>query len=706
MLIRESILRKLIQETLLLEVKKLNELKENMILYELFNEQFNVLNPSYDLNNQKSPGRYFSEILYASMKYLNSSNNFSKEGKPLNLNNLKSKVYSFCEQIVFLYKKKEITSKTVNYTLENGNIATFKEYINEFNQKFMSPKFQGDNILEKIEFVCSQMNENISFANPESVISNLKKIKQSETKYPFGENAVVDEKYRVVCPQTIPASIFWARSNYEGKEIVLPELGDISWCTGRYKGNWFNTYFIGFGANLYYFLPVDDVRGTRKMCIGLFKEVDKKTGEQKVYIGNSMGVNFKNQSFFKNEKTELNEENIKILSAKAEISPETIRHLIDDMSDKSPRDLFKVVSMMDLEQFKSVTNLNSIAPRMKDRHGFRDPDHLQVIFGQIARLLNTYIDPKYSEQYAIHKDILDYCVKMWPIWTDEGITQLNNNGFISILYKLVPGLSTNKDFVMSFIDSTPECYKYLDTSLKDDEELVNYLIDHRHAHRIKFSDKIRNNRELMLKDYRKNPYKNIDFLGEDLLNDISFIKELIKNAPDIFHEDKILNLCLNHRELILERIKDKPYDFCLSKINSIYKNDFEIAMEAVTRDLDTIISIGKDLKNNLDFCTQLYLKKPEYFNKLNFTKDEFIMLSNKQKSNIIVLRDIYQNVDFKKVKAIQKQNQNGQEKNVGFFNNITNKVKRFFKGNNTNEGRIIRISENELRKIIRGEILR
>ncbi len=684
MLIREVTLRKLIQETLLLEVKKLNELKENPELFELFNEQFVLIHAQYDLNNQKSPGRYFSEILYACMKQLNSREYFSTDGRPLNISILKSLIYNICDQLVFLFKKKEISSKTVNHVNSSGKPSTFKEFVNEFNQKFMSPVFEGNNILEKIDFVCNQMSENISFSTPDNIISNLKKIKENETKYPFGENTIVDGKYKVVCPQTIISSIFWARSNADGKQIVLPNKDSVNWCTGRYTGNFFNTYFIGHGANLYYFLPIDDEQGIEKFCIGFFKEVDEQTNKEVMYTNGTMNVNFQNHSFLKDQKPEMTRSNIQKLSVAANISIETINELIDNMSNKSPSDLFKVISLTDLEQFKSITNLNSIAPRL--RNGQRDPDNLQVIFGQIARLLKTYVNPKYTDsKYLINEDIVNYCVKMWPIWINEGIKNLNEDGHILNLFKLVPGLSADADFVKGFIAVTPSCYSYLDPSLKDNPEFVEYLIDHAKTTNVIFSPAIGKNYDLMLKAFKKNPYRTVEDISPDLIKNDNFIKELLTIDPNMFDTKTFNKSFILSRRLILQLVKSNPRILQYEQVKQ-YTNDFEICLEALVKDKELITVVSNELKNNPVFCKELYNRRPDYF---NFDID-ISDLSKYQKEKLMIFKKMY----------------NRMNQQPGFFNNITNKVKSFFKENNTYDGRIIRISENELRKIIRREILK
>ena len=72
MLIRESTLRKLIQETLLLEaIYKQKQLKElSPELYSAIDKQFILIDNTQSLDNEKSAGRFFIDALYLCMQEL------------------------------------------------------------------------------------------------------------------------------------------------------------------------------------------------------------------------------------------------------------------------------------------------------------------------------------------------------------------------------------------------------------------------------------------------------------------------------------------------------------------------------------------------------------------------------------------------------------------------------------------------------------
>ncbi len=708
MLITESNLRKLIYENFLLEVKKLNELKENAILYSLFNEQFIALDINYDLNNPKSPGRHFSEILYACMRFLNSPAYFSPDGQVLKMEDLRSVVYNICENLVLLHKKKEIKSKNVNYKKADGTAASFKEYIDEFNQKFASPNFQGNNILEKIDFVCNEINEKSAVNSPDIIINNIQKIKKLETKYPFGENVIVDNKYKVVCPQTMASSIFWARTNAEGREIILPGKDDINWCTGRYKeSNWFNTYFIGFGANLYYFLPIDDIDGVHKVCVGFFKEVDEVTGEEKIYAGDSITVSFNNHMLFNAEKTELTAKNIQVLADMLDIETDSILVLIDFMRDKAPRDTLKFVSLMDFDQFKSATNLNTIAPKIAEYHGMRDPEGVHAIGAQVSRVLEAYSNPKYLSKYAINQDILNYCIKMWPIWMREGL-QKNLNA--KALFKAVPGLTADKKFMISVIEKYSHYAQYLDESLKNDIDIANIALDIG-AELYYFGDEIRNNRELVLDVFRKNSAKYIDDIGDKLAQDRSFVKEMIQIKPTIVEHPATKAKFGQDKELMLMAVKNNGYIFKM--IDENFRKDFDVALAAVLDEKDVIKIVDPKLKRSSDFCTKLYLQRPDYFNTTNNVIDAYY--SNSYTKDIDQeFQDMYQFVDVEDdipppppPQLTPPTFNPMKQEDDGFFGNIVKKFKRVIGSKSQqNEGKIIRMTEVQLRNLIRKELLK
>ena len=128
MLIRESTLRKLIKETLLLEAvyKQKDLLTLSPDLTNIISQQFETIDHRFTLNNEKSPGRFFIDVLYQCMREL--LGEFDPVVDARNGQFLE-KVENICMQLVILFQQKEVSSSTV----QTGE--TFKDYIYSFMLK-------------------------------------------------------------------------------------------------------------------------------------------------------------------------------------------------------------------------------------------------------------------------------------------------------------------------------------------------------------------------------------------------------------------------------------------------------------------------------------------------------------------------------------------------------------------------------------------
>ena len=421
MLVKESYLRKIIKESLLLEaVYKQKQLKElSPELYDLIDNQFIIINNTFTLENDKSPGRFFIDILYQCMKELLNKFDPVKES---NNGNLLELVENICIQLILLYQYKETTSSIV----QSGE--TFRDYIYAFMlnpTKFIVKNLEDmpiDDMITKLKYVYTNVMNKARISGPERIMQFKNLIKRKDTYYPFG-NELVDGKYLVVQPLSIMSSIFWARTNALGEEIVLPQQDDIEWCTARFTGgNMFNTYFVAGGTNLFYFLPEADMSGTKKLCIGITKI--KKDNKEILTIGGTTSVDFKNTPFI-NEKQPIDVKLLKRLSNKTKISVETLNKLVEEMASKEPMDNYKYVSMLDLEQFAAATNIDTLAPANKN--GKRNEEELLDISSQINSTLKTYKDPEYTARgYKSDPKILKYIEKNWIYWISEGVNLDSN----------------------------------------------------------------------------------------------------------------------------------------------------------------------------------------------------------------------------------------------------------------------------------------
>jgi len=297
MLIRESILRKLIQETLLLEAvyKQKDLMTLSPELTNIISQQFELIEPTASLANEKSPGRFFIDILYECMREL-----LGEFDPVADANNKRflEKVENICVQLIILFQQKEVTSSTV----QTGE--TFKDYIYSFMLKpkdFLVKDYEDRPIIDmitKLRYVYNNVMNRSKISGPERIMKFKEIIKRKDTFYPFGKD-LADGKYLVVCPLNVMSSIFWARTNANAQEIILKKQDDIGWCTARFTGgNLFNGYFIAGGTNLFYFLPVDDIAGREKFCVGITKIADEKDKSQnpktRLTMGGQTTVDFNN----------------------------------------------------------------------------------------------------------------------------------------------------------------------------------------------------------------------------------------------------------------------------------------------------------------------------------------------------------------------------------------------------------------------------
>jgi hypothetical protein len=275
----ERKIRKIIKETLLVEARRalrdLSAFKEVELetqegetnLFDAINEEFMSINPQHDLNNPKSAGRFFVDVLYDCMNEITEEIKKGSAGE-----DIPDMVMTTCNRIAFLFKNKETTSKTV----QSGE--NFKDYILNFMNNYHKISYPGTTtVCEKLKFVFDALNAKAHFSSMNSITESKNEIKSNrETLYLFGKDAIV-EGYKVVAPLTTRSSIFWARTNWLGEDIVLPEQDDISWCTARIKGgNMFN-YYSEAGTTLFYFLPEGDIKGKNKFCIGIKKVRHQKS---------------------------------------------------------------------------------------------------------------------------------------------------------------------------------------------------------------------------------------------------------------------------------------------------------------------------------------------------------------------------------------------------------------------------------------------
>jgi hypothetical protein len=441
MLIRESTLRKLIQETLLLEaIYKQKQLKElSPVLYSILDAQFTSIDSTQSLENEKSAGRFFIDTLYFCMQELLSE--FSSVADFENNESFNKKAEDICSKLIYLFHQKEITSATI----QSGE--TFRDYIYSFMnnpKRFVIKKADGyeiQDVISKLNALYEKITIRSNASNVNRIMQFKQQIKNKDTFYPFGKD-LVDGKYLVVCPLSTMSSIFWARTNWLGEDIVLPKEDHLTdWCTSRFIANMFNVYFRGGGTNLFYFLPVNDVKGVKKFCIGLTKKnVD---GIEKITTGKSKTVNFRNKHLFE-EEVEITDAVLERISSKYQVSIPVLNELVKTMATKDAYDNHAYASLLNLDEFKTITNLNTFAP-INPTTGKRSSEGLSTIADNVEIILEAYSDPEYTKRgYKYDKKIIDYIQKMMPYWQNEGVDVWNQT-LIKFDLTMDPSLRSNKE---------------------------------------------------------------------------------------------------------------------------------------------------------------------------------------------------------------------------------------------------------------------
>jgi len=459
MKLSENLIRQLIQKSLLLEAKyqfrnllifKETIVGENNLFDEINNTFIQNGGQQHDLNNPKSAGRFFIDILFECMEEINEIIDAGRQNEI----DIPDRIMTICNYILFLFEQKEVTSRTVR----SGQ--TFKDYILNFMTYYSKTSYPGTTtIFEKLSYVFGALNEKSAVSSLDIILKEKNHIKsEKETLYPFGKDAIVDG-YKVVSPMSTKSSIFWARTNWLAEDIVLPDQSSISWCTARFKGgNMFNTYFVGGGTNLFYFLPEGDVEGKRKFCIGITKikkildesslgkeaknkkeslsDDDYKVWEYEQWksrpedwtymltVGGHTTVNFANKVILEGQNNDFSSKEIKSKLKRAlKISNNNILNQLEkEMIEKEPVDNEKYVSLLDVEQFAASTNINSLAP-IDPVTGKRDVENLRLIKQSINSVLTTYNSRIYKVKGLVPDEkIVNYIDKNYMYWQKEGLS--------------------------------------------------------------------------------------------------------------------------------------------------------------------------------------------------------------------------------------------------------------------------------------------
>jgi len=247
-----------------------------------------------------------------------------------------------------------------------------------------------------------------SFNNP----SYISLIKSTQTQYLFDTPDHTLNGLLAIAPSTTAASIFWARTNAQGQKIVLTKTnpnqeadGDyISWCTGRAdESNMFNSYFIRGGTTLFYFLPVNDLEGVNKFCIGVTKITnpnDKRKKNYSLICGGHTAVGFENKAFIpEGSSFESDQIQQKILDkfGSSGLTQEMLDIIIEKVAGRNPFDKYAYIGGLKPAEFAATVNMNTIG---------RTRDGRVSIKQQIETILDLYKDPEFLKQYAPNPKII------------------------------------------------------------------------------------------------------------------------------------------------------------------------------------------------------------------------------------------------------------------------------------------------------------
>ena len=269
----------------------------------------------------------------------------------------------------------------------------------------------------------------------------------------------------------------------------------------------FTSYFHCGGTTLFYFLPVNDVAGTGKFCIGILKtrnilpefehemnEYQVKMGDEsnskdqddyRVYeyehsqkfpekwyytltVGGHTTVDFKNVPILKGEQNDLKDEITRnTINSKLRINNPTILNgLIKEMETKDFADPEKYVALLDVEQFAAVTNIDNLAP-IDTVTGQRDREGLEDMSRQIKTVLDVYNSKLYRVKgYVPDEKILNYVDKNYLYWIKEGIRDLSfiipkdfrvsEEGISKFINLLISIISTNTNPRKKIIADLPD----------------------------------------------------------------------------------------------------------------------------------------------------------------------------------------------------------------------------------------------------------
>ena len=230
------------------------------------------------------------------------------------------------------------------------------------------------------------------------------------------------------------------------------------------------------------------------------------------------------------------------------------------------------------------------------------------------------------------------------------LNKIKNNDYD--MEKLPIKFKSDKDIFMEAIKYDVDNLKYASDKLKDDKEFIlNSLknneafiqsggeefdgepIDYHHVVILNnVSDRLKNDKDVIMEAV-KSDCENIKFISENLKNDKDFMLEILNNTKEWYVEQNIRYFFDSERKPPLAYLSDK------------LKDDKEIVIECVKKDIDNLKYSSDRLKNDNDFIIKvLTINKDSE----NFLKEN---LKDNKNKDVLLSRD---NISFFELTKEQK----------------------------------------------------
>ena len=259
-----------------------------------------------------------------------------------------------------------------------------------------------------------------NFNNPTYV--NM--LKTSQTEYLFDTSDRVMDGLLAVVPTTTASSIFWARTNADAQQIILTKLDRekyeddpdfLTWCTSfPDDSNMFHSYYVNGGTSMFYFLPVDDINGLNKFCIGVTKVRDGRSDDPddfSLLCGGHTTVGFENKAFIP-DGSDFTDDDVKEMMlnkfGSLGLTEEMLEIIQEKVSGRNPFDKYAYVGNLRPAEFAASVNMNTIGASEDGRNAIKQ---------QIETILSTYKDPEFLKDYQPNPKIMQIINKDIRYWS-------------------------------------------------------------------------------------------------------------------------------------------------------------------------------------------------------------------------------------------------------------------------------------------------